>query len=75
LAMQNVLNLLDQKTNRADYDKAQKDLEEFKKMLPVEKAATTTGGVKPSTLALPSPPTAKISPKIELPKEASPAAK
>ena len=33
LSMQNVLNLLDQKTNTTDYEKARKDLEEFKKIL------------------------------------------
>lgn len=75
LSMQNVLNLLDPKTNKTDYDKAQKDLEEFKKMLPTEKAPTATQEAKPGNLTLPSPPATKISPKLELPKTASPEAK
>lgn len=37
LAMQNVLNLLNPKINKTDYEKAQKDLKEFKKKLPKTK--------------------------------------
>ncbi|MEK7633624.1 MAG: tetratricopeptide repeat protein, partial [Patescibacteria group bacterium] len=74
-AMQNVLNLLDPKLNKADYEKAQKELEEFKLKLPEEKTAAEDGETKPGTLNLPSPPATLISPKIELPKDASPEAK
>lgn len=34
-AMQNTLNLINPKTNKADYEKAKRELEEFKKMLPI----------------------------------------
>ncbi len=37
-AMQNALSLIDPKLNKADYDKAQKELEDFKKMLPQEES-------------------------------------
>ena len=37
LTMQNVLNLIDKNNNKTDYEKAQKDLEEFKKKLPKTK--------------------------------------
>ena len=75
-AMQNVLSLLDPKLNKVDYEKVQKDLADFKKMLPKEeKEATKSTETNPGTLNLPTPPTAKISPKLELPKEASPEAK
>ena len=74
--MQNVLSLLDPKLNKVDYEKVQKDLADFKKMLPKEeKEATKSTETNPGTLNLPTPPTAKISPKLELPKEASPEAK
>ncbi len=75
-AMQNVLSLLDPKLNKADYEKVQKELDEFKKMLPKEeKEANKSGETAPGTLNLPTPPTTQISPKIELPKGASPEAK
>jgi len=73
--MQNVLTMIDQKTDETDYNQAQKDLVEFKKKLPVEKEATKSAEVKTGTLSLPSPPVTKISPKLELQKEASPGAK
>jgi tetratricopeptide (TPR) repeat protein len=77
-AMQNVLNLLDQKLNKNDFEKAQKDLDEFKKMLPKEGVDANTqkeAVVEPGSLNLPTPPVTQISPKLELPKEASPEAK
>ena len=73
-AMQNVLSLIDPKLNKADYEKVQKELSEFKKKLPEEKEATKSGETSPGTLNLPTPPATSISPKIELPKEASPEA-
>lgn len=75
-AMQNTLNLLNPKLNKADYDKVQKELTEFKKKLPVEeKEATQSAETETGSLNLPTPPTTQISPKLELPKEASPEAK
>ena len=75
-AMQNTLSLLNPKLNKVDYEKVQKELEEFKKLLPKEeKEATQEGEIKPGTLNLPTPPETKVEPKIELPKEASPEAK
>ncbi|MFH0979897.1 MAG: hypothetical protein V1803_03060 [Candidatus Roizmanbacteria bacterium] len=74
-AMENALNLINPKLNKEDYEKAKKDLEEFKKKLPEEKEPAKTGETKPGTLNLPSPPATQISPKINLPKEASPEAR
>lgn len=75
-AMQNTLKLINQKTNKVDYEKVVKELEEFKKMLPKEEVSTDQSGESTqSDLNLPTPPTTEISPKIELPKEASPEAK
>ncbi len=76
-AMQNTLSLLDKKTNKVDYEKVQKELEEFKKMLPKEEASVDKQGEENSSgsLNLPTQPTTQISPKLELPKEASPEAK
>lgn len=74
--MQNVLNLLDPRAAKADYDKAAKDLEEFRKKLPPEKAATEgTSASKPTELNLQTPTSATFTPKLKLPKEASPEAK
>ncbi|MCR4312956.1 MAG: tetratricopeptide repeat protein, partial [Candidatus Roizmanbacteria bacterium] len=76
-AMQNTLRLLDPKLNKADYEKVQKELEEFKKVLPKEeeKPVSESEEKTQSDLSLPTPPTTRISPKLELPKEASPEAK
>lgn len=71
LAMQNVVNLTDKTNNFKDWEKANTDLEQFKKQLPLdeEKSATGSGQLNlPETV-----PT--IEPKIELPKEASPEAR
>lgn len=72
--MQNVLNLLNPQKDKADYEKAKKELEEFKKKLPEGGVEATPSG-QPSQLTLPTPPTATMEPKIKLPKEASPEAK
>ncbi len=80
-ALENTLNLLNPKTDKADYEKVKKELEEFKKMLPTEEITTpedTTDqstNPPPSSLNLPTPPATQISPMIELPKDASPEAK
>jgi len=75
-AMQNTLKLINQKTNKVDYEKVVKELEEFKKMLPKEEApANKSEESTQSGLNLPTPLTTEISPKLELPKEASPEAK
>lgn len=75
-AMEYVLKLVDPQKSPADYEKAQKELEEFKKMLPKSEEETTDlkkEEGKPE-LTLPSKaPT--IEPKIQLPKESSPEAK
>jgi len=73
-AMQNTLSLINPKTNKADYEKVQKELDDFKKMLPKEEEKKQ-GGNTQSDLNLPTPPAAQISPMIELPKDASPEAK
>lgn len=69
-AMQNVTKLIDKKASPKDWEKANKDLEDFKnKLADAEKEPTAEG-----ELSLPKPqPT--IEPKIELPKEASPEAR
>jgi len=76
-ALQNTLSLLNQKTNKADYKKVQKELEEFKKMLPKDGEIPVSAPEEKtqSNLNLPTPPATQISPKIELPKEASPEVK
>ncbi len=72
--MQAVLSLLNPARDQADIDRAQKDLEEFKAKIPKE-----TSEEKPKEesqkLSLPTPPVATFSPKLQLPKDASPEAK
>jgi len=71
--MENVLSLLDPKKDKADYEKAKKELETFKEKLPKEEEEATPSAA-PQKLNLPTPiPT--ISPQFSLPKEASPEAK
>ncbi len=71
--MQTVLSLLNPKRDEADYLRAQKDLTEFKKKLPVEETSTAPASA-PQQLSLPTPqPT--LEPRLKLPKEASPEAK
>jgi len=74
-SMQYVLSLINPQTAKTDYEKAQKDLEEFKKMLPqAEEKTSQNKDQKKPELTLPSKaPT--IEPKIKLPKDASPEAK
>ncbi len=74
--MQTTVNLIDPKKDKADYEKAKKDLEEFKKKLPkTQKNQQSQQNIgKPKELSIPTPPVATISPKIKLPKEASPGA-
>ena len=84
--MQTVLTLINQKTNKPDYDQAKKDLETFKKQLGDEQKAKAAAGTdqtqqqqgqqKPADekLNLPTPPVATFEPKIELPPNASPGA-
>ncbi len=70
--MQNVLKLIDKKQNPNDYLKAQKELEQFKKQIPKE---TGNQNTQPSNLQLPNTQQQpQISPKLELPKGASPEA-
>lgn len=71
--MQNVLSLLDPKKSEADFKKAQKDIEEFKKNLPKEEEQSVENGKEqPADLNLPTPPTATVEPKIQLNETASP---
>jgi Tfp pilus assembly protein PilF len=71
-AMQNTLNLLNPKFNKADYEKVKKELEEFKKKLTNQEALIKKSGEADSTsLNLPTPPATQISPKLELPKDSA----
>ncbi len=73
--MQNVLRLLDRKTNANDYDKAQKELEVFKKKIPEAQQQTATAEPSQGSLQLPQN-NPEVSPKLQLnPKEASPQAR
>lgn len=72
-SMQNVLNLIDPKIDKADYDKAAGDLANFKSKFPTS-PTTQSNGSGNLNLSV-KPPTPKISPKLELHKEASPSAK
>lgn len=84
--MERVLTLIDQKSNKADYEQAKKDLQEFKKVAadaaPAEgqqqqatdAATLDQNGNDTQPLSLPTPPTATFEPKIELPESASPEA-
>jgi tetratricopeptide (TPR) repeat protein len=76
-ALQATLKLLDPKTNKTDYEKVKKELEEFKKMLPKEEGQVKIPEEKnlPGILNLPTSPNSQINPKLELPKDASPEAK
>lgn len=75
--MQNVISLLNPARDQTDIERAQKDLEQFKSKIPPEgEKEKPTSEVKeePKKLSLPTPPAATFSPKIQLPKEASPEA-
>ncbi len=76
-AMQNVISLIDPKKQDADYKKAMKELEEFKKLVPTPSAAPQgqqQTQQQQQDLVLPSPPAATVEPKLDLPPDASPAA-
>ncbi|MEO6508762.1 MAG: tetratricopeptide repeat protein [Patescibacteria group bacterium] len=73
-AMEQVLSLLDPKKESADFKKATKDLEDFKKQVPAQETTKEATSSAPQQLALPTPATASVEPKIELPKNASPEA-
>lgn len=78
LEMQTTLNLIDAKKSKADYEKAKKDLEEFKKKLPKQTQQQPKQEQKNTEiqqLSIPTPPVATLSPKINLPKDASPETK
>lgn len=70
-SMENVLKLLDKERNKDEYKKVTSELEEFKKKLPKEEAEATGAG----ELILPQKPQPELSPKVELPKSASPEAR
>jgi len=74
-AMQNVVNLLDPKKDKVDYDKASADLVEFKKKLPSETAeATSAAEQNPPQLSLPEPTKQPVKPPVVLPTGAEPEA-
>jgi tetratricopeptide (TPR) repeat protein len=76
--MQTVTTLLDPVRDEADYKKAKQDLADFKaKIAKTDESKKPTTDLKetPKKLSLPTPPVATLSPKIELPKTASPEAK
>lgn len=71
LTMQNVVNLVDKKVSPQDWDKANKDLNDFKnKLLSSQEQATESG-----ELNLPKKSEKELNPKIKLPPEASPEVK
>ncbi|MDH7475905.1 MAG: tetratricopeptide repeat protein [Microgenomates group bacterium] len=73
--MQNAIKLVDPKLAKDDYEKAKKELEEFKKKLPKNAISPTPSPAQNKELILPTPfPTSSKLP-ITLPKEASPEAK
>lgn len=71
LSMQNVTRFIDRETSPEDFKKAESDLEQFKKQLPLEQSNTEST----KELSLPVQSETEIDPKIELPKEASPEAR
>jgi len=75
-AMENAVSLIDAKTSKSDYDKAVKELAEFKsKLPPTTTEQTTEDNIQTQEqLALPTP-AKSLEPKIKLPEEASPEAK
>ncbi len=69
-AMQSVLTLVDKNADPTDYKKAKKELEQFKAKIPAAGSKQNQSG----SLNLPQQPNPELSPKIELPKSASPEA-
>jgi hypothetical protein len=77
-AMQSAITYLDPKANKTDLEKAQKELEEFKKKLPADQTkegSESAQAQQNQQLSLPTPATASVELKLQLPKEASPEAK
>lgn len=74
LAMEQVLKLVNPQTEKADYDKATAELEEFRKSIPQQAEQAPAAVPAPEQLVLPSPPAATVEPKLSLPPEASPEA-
>lgn len=81
--MEQVLTLLDREEAKADFEQAQKDLEEFRNALPTQEvvpaqeaspSAEVQDGDSNPELLLPTPPEASLESQIELPEEASPEA-
>ncbi len=72
-SMENVLRLIDKNKTPDDYKRVVSELEEFKKKLPLEGKDST--GSASQELNLPTNPQPEISPKVELPKDASPEAR
>lgn len=81
--MERVLTLIDQKTNKTDYEAAKKDLATFRAKAKEAKPESATDGANldatgqgadTDPLTLPTPPVATFEPKIELPETASPEA-
>lgn len=75
-AMQNVVSLIDPKTQDADYKKAMNELDEFKKLVPTP-TPTPEGQQQvqqQQNLVLPSPPAATVEPKLDVGEESSPPA-
>ena len=76
--MQVVVGLLDPAKSEVDYKKAQDDLKTFQKKydeeLALQQGTQSTEETKETQqLNLPTPPPAAVEPKLELPKESSPA--
>ncbi|OGK18198.1 hypothetical protein A3G67_01120 [Candidatus Roizmanbacteria bacterium RIFCSPLOWO2_12_FULL_40_12] len=71
-SMNNVLKLVDKNKSPDDYKKVLSELEEFKKKLPKEGDQTSS---TPGELRLPEKPQPELSPKVELPRNASPEAR
>lgn len=67
--MQTVLTLLEKNKDSQDYKRAQKEFEQFKSKIPPAGATESTGA---GELKLPQQPEPKLSPKLELPKNAEP---
>jgi len=72
-AMQNAIKFIDKKTSAADWDKANKDLMDFKNKLEIPQDMTNASSS--GALNLPEKPVGELDPKLELPKDASPEAK
>lgn len=76
--MQNALSLLDTSASKTDYERAQKELEEFKSKLPqtttTDTPASSEATIKEPQLTLPTK-APEIEPKIKLPETASPEAR